>query len=469
MFRDPCDTCPRRHRAIGGSGPQPARILAIAERPGEEENKNGTVLIGPTGQEFNELYLPLAGLHRSQVRACNVVMCWADSNKTPTDKEVAQCAPCHIPEEIERTRPEIIILMGASACKLTPGIVLDIHHGIPQPTSKVGAVLGWHGWVIPVYHPARGMRESRFMTEGMADWEGLKDIIGEDHFADDPKPEPVVYTYVRGYEVNDYFQAIHDLGHKLAMDTESHAGRPWSMQASGLPGTGILVRADDHIGLDCLDFWFGSSFFDSIVTMHHAAHDLEEARHMGVSVPRYRDTMQEAFHLGNLPQGLKALTYRLFRHTMTSYEETVRPASIRALTDWMTEAYQIAVLDLTYVSQRFSPKTGKRLKDETTRSDLESLLTRLLRLTDPNGEYDPWGSEKEPRLDAFWHEPVNEWMVQYVENRIGPYPLQGIANCSMEEAVRYAVGDADWTGRVAVELQRRRQGAFQIYSGDRDA
>ena len=46
---------------------------------------------------------------------------------------------------------------------------------------------------------------------------------------------------------------------------------------------------------------------------------------------RYRDTMQEAFHLGNLPQGLKALTYRLFRHTMTSYEETVRPASIRAL------------------------------------------------------------------------------------------------------------------------------------------
>ena len=48
----------------------------------------------------------------------------------------------------------------------------------------------------------------------------------------------------------------------------------------------------------------------------------------------------------------------------------MRPASIRALTDWMTEAYQIAVLDLTYVSQRFSPKTGKRLKDETTKSDL---------------------------------------------------------------------------------------------------
>jgi hypothetical protein len=168
--------------------------------------------------------------------------------------------------------------------------------------------------------------------------------------------------------------------------------------------------------------------------------------------------------LGNLPQGLKALTYRLFRHTMRSYEEVVRPASIRALLDWMTEAYQIAVLDLTYVSQRFSPKTGKRLKDETTKSDLESLLTRLLRLTTEASEYDPW-----ERLGGFWTDTVNEWMVQHVESRIGPYPLQGIANCSMAEAVRYAVGDADWTGQVAVELQRRRQSAFRIYEGDKDA
>ena len=183
----------------------------------------------------------------------------------------------------------------------------------------------------------------------------------------------------------------------------------------------------------------------------------------------YRDTMQEAFHLGTLPQGLKALTYRLFRHTMTSYEETVRPASIRALLDWMTEAYQIAVLDLTYVSQRFSPKTGKRLKDEVSKSDLESLLTRLLRLTTETSEYDPWGNDKEPRLDAFWHEPVNEWMVQHVESRIGNYPKLGIANCSITEAVAYAVGDADYTGRVAVELANRRNGAFRIYEGDRDA
>jgi hypothetical protein len=102
--------------------------------------------------------------------------------------------------------------------------------------------------------------------------------------------------------------------------------------------------------------------------------------------------------------------------------------------------------------------------DKVEKGELESLLTRLLRLTNEESEYDPW-----ERLRDFWREPTNEWMVTHVEARLGKYPVAGIANCSLEEAVRYAVGDADWTGRVAVELERRRQGAFQIHQGDRDA
>jgi|SRR5665213_3567607 len=462
MFTNPCETCPRKHRAIGGNGPQPARVLAIAERPGPRENERGEVLVGPTGQEWDELYLPLAGLNRSEIRVCNTVMCWADSNKTPTDKEIQACAPCHVPDEIERTNPDVIVLMGATACALVPGIRLDYQHGIPQSTAKVGDLFGWHGYLIPMYHPSIGLHESRFMTVAMEDWEGLKDIIGEDHFDDDPEPEPVsysVWTPRHSWLSGEY---------PVGIDTESHAGVPWSVQVSGMPRHGVLYMVSDSAAMKHLRLMLPSQHN---IVFHHAAHDLEELRKVGIDIApdRYRDTMQEAFHLGNLPQGLKALTYRLFRHTMTSYEETVRPASVRALLEWITEAYQIAVLDLTYVSQRFSPKTGKRLKDETTKSDLESLLTRLLRLTTEMSEYDPWGSEEEPRLNAFWREPVNEWIVQHVESRIGTYPLAGIANCSMDEAVRYAVGDADWTGRCAVELARRRQGAFQIYEGDKDA
>ena len=469
---DPCRDCPRKWglRAIGGDGPRPARVLAIMERPGQDENRNGRVACGKTGQELDELYLPLVGLQRHEIRVCNTVLCGHESNKTPTPKEVEQCAPSHIPNEIERTDPEVILLLGATACSLVSGgsgIRLDMHHGIPQHTSKVGTLFGWEGWLVPMFHPSMGMHESRFMQVLMDDWTALKDILTEDYLADDPETELSVYKYVRGaVAVNDYMQQASftaDDDAQPAMDTESHAGYPWSMQVSVKPGTGILIRADDADGLGALEFWFNSSFHPWSLAMHHAAHDLREAGRMRVRVSRYRDTMQEAFHFGNLPQGLKALSYRLFRHTMTSYGETVRPASISKLEGWLIEAFCIAQLDFTQTIARYSPKTGKRLKDEVRKSELETLLTRLLRLTRPDSEYDPW-----ERLDAFWQDPVNEWMVEHVEARINAYPRPGIANCTMADAVRYAVGDADWTGRVATEFDRRRPDAFRIYEGDRD-
>jgi len=395
----------------------------------------------------------------------NCVLCGADNNKTPTDKEVAHCAPHHLPEEIRRTKPEVILLLGSTACSLVPGIRLDLHHGIPQPTSKVGTLFGWEGWLVPMYHPSIGLHESKWMTVCIDDWTRLHGKIDMNHrgfdvFTEDPKPEPVDYRYVRGaHAVNEYCNIANDSS-QPALDTESHGGKPWSVQVSFKPQTGILIRADDREGLDALDFWLNSGLWCWDIAMHHAAHDLEEMRRMLVRVLRYRDTMQEAFHLGNLPQGLKALAYRLFRHTMTSYEETVRPASVLALQNWMLEAIQIAQADLSF-TERIQLKT--KVREKVSKGPLESLLTRCLRLTDVNSEYDPW-----ERLDAFWHDPLNEWMVTHVEARAGRYPILGIGNCSMAEAVRYAVGDADWCGRVAVELARRRDGAFKIYTGDRD-
>jgi uracil-DNA glycosylase family 4 len=456
-WTEPCAGCPRKYglRAIGGDGPRPARILGIMERPGQDENRNGRVACGKTGQELDELYLPLAGLDRSEVRLCNTVLCGHESNKAPTAKEIAQCAPHHIPVEIERTNPDCILLMGATACSLVQGIRLDYMHGIPQHTSKVGELFGWSGWLVPMFHPAIGLHESRFMTVCMDDWKELGAILKEEHWAGDPKAESYRYERVHG--------EIAGMHPRIAIDTESHGGKPWSIQWSGYKNTGYLMFADDARGIAKFTAWLLDNP-DTEMVFHNAAYDMEVLRKLGIPVVHWRDTMQEAFHLGNLPQGLKALAYRLFRHTMTSYEETVMPASVRALTDWMTEAYMIAQLDLSHVTQRFHKTSGKRLSDKVEKGELESLLTRLLRLTNEESEYDPW-----ERLRDFWREPTNEWMVTHIEARVGKYPVAGIANCSLKEAVRYAVGDADWTGRVAVELERRRQGAFQIHEGDRDA
>ena len=449
----PCPNCPRRYRAIGGDGPQPAAVLCIAERPGKDENLRGRVLVGKTGQEWDELYLPLAGLDRSEVRVCNTVLCWADSNKTPSDKEVLHCAQHHIPDEIEKTNPREIILMGATACKLVPGIKLELHHGIPQHTNKVGKLFGWSGWLVPMYHPSIGLHESRWMQICMEDWAGLKRNDPSDYcYEEDPPKETYDYQIARLIA----FRTGQTVA-RIAVDTESHGGSPWSVQYSERPGMGRLVQVRDSEALSQLR---GLLSCAEEVVFHNAAYDLEVLRQLGIRVRAYRDTMQEAFHLGNLPQGLKALVYRLFRHTMTSYNETVRPASIEALQTWMIEALRIAQRDLCF-AERVQLKT--RVKEVVHKGELESLLDRLLRLTDVTSEYDPWG-----RLNDFWNEPSNEWMTAYVEARVGRYPILGIANCKLSDAVNYACGDADWTGRVAVELERRRKGAFRIYKGDAD-
>ena len=178
---------------------------------------------------------------------------------------------------------------------------------------------------------------------------------------------------------------------RIAVDTESHGGKPWSIQWSGYKNTGYMLSANDERGIGKFGCYLRDN--DVEVVFHNAAYDLEVLRRLGIPVRRFRDTMQEAFALGNLPQGLKPLAYRLFRYTMTSYQEVVRPASIKALYSWMTEAFCIAQLDLCY-TERVQLKT--KIKETVKAGELEKLLTRLLRLTDSDSEYDPW-----ERLDDF--------------------------------------------------------------------
>ena len=469
----PCPSCPRKYRPLPGDGPQPARFLCVAERPGFNENKTGRVLVGKAGQEQDETYLPLAGLRRRDIRCTNAVQCWADSNRTPNAKEILSCASHHLPQEIRDTDPEVIFLLGSSPCTLCPGIRLDMHHGRPQHTSKVGDLFGWQGWIVPMYHPALGLHEGRWMTQLLEDWANVMDEL--DAPGDEPEPE-VDYRIATSIDG----MAAHDL---IACDTEDHGGTPWSVQLSWRPRQGVLIKAEDKEMLAHLADWLLRGDFE--VAFHHAGHDLEVLRRMGIVVPRYRDTMQEAFHQGNLPQGLKTLVYRLFRRTMTSWEDTVRPASVNALLGWLTEALVIARLDLysTKVKEYKTCMCGHSLKahytekheancpcrDYTPRTEIEqvpgsaeSLFRRLLSHTDENSEYDAWS-----RL-ADWRQE-SEHELCHVESRIGPWPILGIGNCTEAQAIRYAVGDADETGQVAVELERRRrEGRFEIADGDED-
>lgn len=454
-MNDACASCPRKYAALPGDGPQPASLLIVGERPGLNENRYGRVFIGKTGEELNETYLPLANLRRSDVRITNAVRCWADNNRTPTDKEILACSRHHLPSELAATKPDVVMLMGGSACRMVPSIRLDTHHGIPQ----WGKLFDYEGWIIPMYHPALGLHESKWMTYLLEDWSQWAGRMVKEHYSPGvKKAAPTDYRIADRAELASYLNSLSAVL-DISVDTEDHGGVPWSVQVSHRPGSARLIRANDRDSLGYLAEWARASSTDW--TFHNAPGDLDVLAQMGVQVSRYEDTMQQAYHLSNLPQGLKPLVYRLFGFTMTSWEDVVRPYSIDALIYWMVEALEISRADLSLVEVK---RLKTKIRETVKKGPLEQLLSRLLQHTSRESDYDPWD-----RLGQFWTDDANDHAISHIEARIGSYPILGIANAPLSKAVTYACGDADWTGRVAVELAKRRQDPYwQIAEEDKD-
>lgn len=95
--------------------------MLIGEAPGEREAELGVPFVGKAGRELDAL-LKGAGLERNGFYITNVVKCRPPGNRKPTKDEVARCQP-KLEEEIDRVRPRIIVLLGATAAEAFLGRV----------------------------------------------------------------------------------------------------------------------------------------------------------------------------------------------------------------------------------------------------------------------------------------------------------------------------------------------------------
>jgi uracil-DNA glycosylase len=443
-----CSVCEPHLRFVPGDGPLPCQVLFIGEKPGQEEDHRGLPFIGQSGQEFNQHYLRLSGLSRPDIRITNTVHCrLGGNNNKPDEHQIQACASHHLPTEVRQCNPKTIVLLGATACSLCPEIDLVRDHGIPRlmPAGSLSIIPEWSGWVVAMYHPASGMHDTAMMQPLMEDFKRLGD------WRRGKWPVPVDewrgredYQEVETVEelMEDFFDQAEGADGDwnteyswIPTDTENDGPRPWSLQYSLRPGHGRLIAAENP---DVL-----SAFSDLIVHfdglgMHNATHDLEETEKMGLVGFKWRDTMQEAFHLGNLPQGLKTLAWRVLGVEMQSWEDLVTPPSKERLREWLVEKWM----------------------DESTRPIVEEkqLKTKVKRIEKPNL------SEKTAvHLLRYIDSPtykIWEKIAEMNEERgLGweGWPIRSIANAERPAAIRYACRDADITGRLLVWFERERQ------------
>lgn len=469
-----CPNCNCQTRNVPPDGLSPCDVLLIGERPGYwEDNVFNRPFTGDSGRELNDNYLRLADLDRDSVRITNTVRCRSfDSNRKPLQKEIDSCAMHFLPKEIERTSPAVIVLMGGTACSMisSPPIDLDTEHGIPRWVEKCEYFGDWSGWVVPMYHPAAGMHQTSLMIPLLEDWKNFGGWLKGTW--EMPRPIGEVETMMRLQTPAEVTFAMmrRDRRYKfLPVDTESDEGRPFSVQFSPNPEEGYMILSQDREALD----EFGAQFafeYSNRMCMHFALHDLDELeRHYGWSGIEVVDTMIDAYHLGNLPQGLKSLTYRLTGIRMTSYQDVVVPASKEALDNWLAEA--VALVSSDWKMER-TKQLKTKLKIESIKHPAEAVLRRVMRFnSDSESEYDPWQAPKKLGTDGEEIRLLGRDWLEAVEAGIGRMPRKSIIHASLPKAIEYGCSDAIYTGHCMVRLEERRkqqQKEWEIEEGDED-
>ena len=156
-------------KVVPGEGDPDARIVFIGEAPGREEAKTGRPFIGRSGKLLRQAIRD-AGLVESEVFITSPVHYLPDRG-TPS-KEMIRHGREHLFKQLAVIGPDIIVLLGNSACVA----LLD---GKVEITKKHGTIVKKDGrtYFITV-HPAYALRFPEGKRHLLRDFAKLKRLIG---------------------------------------------------------------------------------------------------------------------------------------------------------------------------------------------------------------------------------------------------------------------------------------------------
>jgi uracil-DNA glycosylase family protein len=182
-----CDLWERATQTVFGQGQVTARIMLVGEQPGDQEDRQGKPFVGPAGRVLDDA-LDAAGIDRETAFVTNVVkhFRWRPSpggkrrlHERPSREQVGACLPW-LESELRLVRPEVLVLMGATAAQalLGPGVRVTRDHGVPLESSLAPTV-------VATIHPsavlrARDAGARQIAFDGLvADLRAVRERLGE--------------------------------------------------------------------------------------------------------------------------------------------------------------------------------------------------------------------------------------------------------------------------------------------------
>lgn len=157
-----CRACPLWRtgtQTVFGEGAKAADVMLVGEQPGDKEDLAGKPFVGPAGRIFDE-GLAAAGIDRRLAYVTNAVkhFKWEARGKRrihqkPNAAELAACRPW-LDAELEAVRPNVLVLMGATAAQALLGRQFRVTKDRGRP---VDSDLAPH--VLATVHPSSILRQ----------------------------------------------------------------------------------------------------------------------------------------------------------------------------------------------------------------------------------------------------------------------------------------------------------------------
>lgn len=117
-----CDLWQHATQTVFGEGSPHALVMMVGEQPGDKEDLQGRPFVGPAGAVLDKA-LQEAGIDRNDVYVTNIVkhFKWEPRgkrriHKKPSALEISACRPW-LDAEITVVRPEVVVLLGATAAQ----------------------------------------------------------------------------------------------------------------------------------------------------------------------------------------------------------------------------------------------------------------------------------------------------------------------------------------------------------------
>lgn len=175
-----CEKCPElastRTQTVLDSGNPDAKVLMLAEAPGEDEDKQGEVLVGRAGQLLTNIIKACGWDRTKDVYLCNILKCRPPKNRRPTEVESSNCEG-FLKLQLKIVNPKIIVCLGATAA-----------NNLLKIDSPIGQLRGrWFKYeegvvnadVICTYHPSYLLRNPSAKQDVWEDMQTLANKLIE--------------------------------------------------------------------------------------------------------------------------------------------------------------------------------------------------------------------------------------------------------------------------------------------------